>query len=247
MEALDKRPVDYWANYSNEGTAMTQRECYHWQDKIAVGKFTVAVSGLLGNGKRKYVDPDLGIYLAKDWVNYLNEDLATPGLAIKGLDAKGPQFYIANWKDFGVIDLDKYRRLVDLAVEWVEAGKTVELGCMGGHGRTGTLLAGLFVKLEGLGAEDAIEAVRRMHCGSAIENDAQERLVYEFTGEPFPVLAKVKAGTDWLSPVDDDDLGEVWVDGDYGLGAVDMSANDDELDEGTEKWIAELLAETGQL
>ena len=79
MEVLGRRTWDkvpaspiktgYWGKNDSRTKGTAMRECYHWQDEIKVGEFIVAVSVLIGNSTTKYVDPDLGIYLAKDWVD----------------------------------------------------------------------------------------------------------------------------------------------------------------------------------
>ena len=55
-------------------------------------------------------------------------------------------------------------------------GRRVEIGCAGGHGRTGTTLAGLLV-LQGQSARSAIRRIRRTYCAEAIESREQEAFV----------------------------------------------------------------------
>jgi protein-tyrosine phosphatase len=61
-----------------------------------------------------------------------------------------------------------------------DEGGAVEIGCLGGHGRTGTALACLAV-LTGTPSADAVEWVRANYCREAIETDQQEALVRSFT------------------------------------------------------------------
>jgi protein-tyrosine phosphatase len=60
-------------------------------------------------------------------------------------------------------------------------GRRVEIGCAGGHGRTGTTLAGLLV-LQGLSARSAIRRIRRAYCEEAIESREQEAFVRSLAG-----------------------------------------------------------------
>lgn len=81
------------------------------------------------------------------------------------------------WPDFGLPDdpaelLDALREFLDRAHE----GRVVELGCLGGHGRTGTALACLVV-LCGHRADDAVRWVRINYCPQAIETAEQENFV----------------------------------------------------------------------
>jgi hypothetical protein len=67
--------------------------------------------------------PDFGLYLDPQW---------TPTWSSVMLD----------WPDFGVpADRDTADREIRAAYELARAGKRVEVACVGGHGRTGTVLA----------------------------------------------------------------------------------------------------------
>lgn len=102
--------------------------------------------------------PDYGLYLDERW---------QPPWAHGHLD----------WPDFGVPDdpapvVAALRSLLDRA----RAGDRVEVGCLGGHGRTGTALAGLAV-LGGHSADDAVAWVRANYCVKAVETAEQEAFV----------------------------------------------------------------------
>lgn len=56
----------------------------------------------------------------------------------------------------------------------------VEIGCLGGHGRTGTGLACLAV-LVGAPRDPAVSWVRENYCSLAVETSVQEDLVRNFT------------------------------------------------------------------
>jgi hypothetical protein len=57
-------------------------------------------------------------------------------------------------------------------------GEKVELGCLGGHGRTGTALACLAV-LTGCPNAEAVAWVRANYCSNAVETPEQESLVLD--------------------------------------------------------------------
>ncbi|HEY4607714.1 MAG TPA: hypothetical protein VIH06_00875 [Ilumatobacteraceae bacterium] len=59
------------------------------------------------------------------------------------------------------------------------AGQVVELGCLGGHGRTGTALACL-ATLTGRSPRDAVSWVRANYCAMAVETCEQEDFVISF-------------------------------------------------------------------
>lgn len=81
------------------------------------------------------------------------------------------------WPDFGVPDdaatvLNALNGLLDRA----RSGERVEIGCLGGHGRTGTALACLAI-LSGHPRNDAVAWVRANYCSNAVETPDQEAFV----------------------------------------------------------------------
>jgi protein-tyrosine phosphatase len=85
------------------------------------------------------------------------------------------------WPDFGVpADIDSFRAALADALERARRGEIVELGCLGGHGRTGTALACL-ATLTGTPPNEAVEWVRANYCEKAVETDEQLRLVTDFS------------------------------------------------------------------
>jgi hypothetical protein len=104
--------------------------------------------------------PDYGLYLDYQW---------QPPWAHDHLD----------WPDFGVPDdaapvVAAVRSVLDRA----RAGERVEVGCLGGHGRTGTALACLAV-LSGHPRGEAVAWVRANYCTDAVETAEQEAFVVE--------------------------------------------------------------------
>lgn len=86
-----------------------------------------------------------------------------------------------DWPDFGVPDdpvpvVEVLESLLDRARE----GQRVEIGCYGGHGRTGTALACLAV-LCGHAPHEAVSWVRTRYCERAVETDEQEAFARNLT------------------------------------------------------------------
>jgi protein-tyrosine phosphatase len=102
--------------------------------------------------------PDYGLYLDHRW---------QPPWPHDRLD----------WPDFGVPD-DPTQVLAALRslLERARSGERVEIGCLGGHGRTGTALACLAV-LGGHPAGEAVAWVRANYCTKAVETSEQEAFV----------------------------------------------------------------------
>ena len=82
-----------------------------------------------------------------------------------------------DWPDFGVPD-DPTLVLAALrsVLERARAGEQVEIGCLGGHGRTGTALACLAV-LGGQRSAEVIAWVRGHYCSEAVETTDQEEFI----------------------------------------------------------------------
>jgi hypothetical protein len=105
--------------------------------------------------REEYDDrPDWGLYLDSIW---------------KPRSMSG---YI-EWVDFGLpSDWKIAAHMIIDAYEKAQAGYWVEVSCIGGHGRTGTVLAAMAV-LAGLPSDVAIAYVRENYCNQAIETDQQ--------------------------------------------------------------------------
>jgi hypothetical protein len=106
--------------------------------------------------------PDHGLYLDAQW---------QPPWPHDHLD----------WPDFGVPAdaapvATALRRLHDQA----RNGERVEIGCYGGHGRTGTAVA-LLAVIVGHPAADAVPWTRTNYCDKAVETPDQEAFVEHFS------------------------------------------------------------------
>ena len=81
---------------------------------------------------------------------------------------------VIEWEDFGLPrDPDAAAAAILDAFARARAGETVEVGCAGGLGRTGTVLACLAI-LAGVEAERAVAWVREHYNERAAETEAQE-------------------------------------------------------------------------
>lgn len=118
--------------------------------------------------------PDFGLYLDSSW--------KPDGMAI-----------MLPWRDFGLPNVSY--GFADYAIQeayaWAKAGALVEVGCIGGHGRTGTVLACMVLLADPtMTAEEAIWYVRGAYCDHAIETKEQEWYVARFKasqdGDPEP-------------------------------------------------------------
>jgi hypothetical protein len=135
--------------------------CHRTRVQLADGTLLTGVTFLGEDPYAREDPPAFGLYLDPRW--------APPW----------PHAHV-EWPDFGVPDdLDALRRaLIDL-LDRARSGAVVELGCLGGHGRTGTALACIAV-LAGTPPDDAVAWVRSSYCEEAVETEAQEALVAAF-------------------------------------------------------------------
>ena len=105
--------------------------------------------------------------IAADVALYLDETWAPYGTVIE-------------WPDGGIPrNQDEARRLIREAFAAARDGRRVEVGCVAGHGRTGTVLACMSV-LAGVPGDAAIEWVRDHYCSKAVESGPQQDWILEF-------------------------------------------------------------------
>ncbi len=89
-------------------------------------------------------------------------------------------------------DPASFKKLVDFICEQLKAGLKVHVGCIGGHGRTGTLLAAVVAVL--MGEKDAIQYVRKHYCSKAVETGSQVKFLVEHFGVSPAEAAKSYGG-----------------------------------------------------
>ena len=81
---------------------------------------------------------------------------------------------VIEWEDFGVPrDPDAAAAAIRDAFARARAGEVVEVGCVGGLGRTGTVLACMAI-LSGVAPEGPVAWVRERYDERAVETEAQE-------------------------------------------------------------------------
>lgn len=75
---------------------------------------------------------------------------------------------------------EAFDALIDYLVGELKAGRSVHVGCIGGHGRTGLVLARLVQVLSG--NDDAIAWLRENYCKKAVESASQVQFLVEHYG-----------------------------------------------------------------
>jgi len=128
------------------------------------GTRVVGVTFVADNPYRRDDEPTYGLYLDDRW------------------DPPWPHNHV-DWPDFGV-PRDGNRAAAQIRSAFARAaqGEEVEVGCYGGLGRTGTVVA-CMATLSGVQASDAVAWVRANYDARAVETPEQERWVHWFAAE----------------------------------------------------------------
>jgi hypothetical protein len=135
-------------------------EVHHHRSTVVLQDGTKVTAASFDNrdGYARDYPPHYGLYLDRRW---------QPPWPHDHLD----------WPDGGVpVDTRVFLSALGSLRDRARDGQTVEVGCIGGHGRTGTALAGLAI-LSGVPREQAVSWVRTNYCPSAIETAEQEAFV----------------------------------------------------------------------
>jgi len=133
------------------------------------------VAGMPRPGGSRALEQDLQ-FLQDQRVDVLVSLTETPVDPV-ALEAHGIEAMHIPVEDFHAPTQDQLDAYIAAVQAWTAEGRVVGTHCAGGHGRTGTFLAALFVA-RGYGADAAIALIRRLRPGS-IETAAQEEAVRE--------------------------------------------------------------------
>jgi len=73
----------------------------------------------------------------------------------------------------------RFFKMIDWLCNQLHEGKKIHVGCIGGHGRTGMVLAAIVARL---GEKDAITYVRKHYCKKAVESPEQVNFLHQHFG-----------------------------------------------------------------
>ena len=148
-----------WPEKDEGGEYTPVQTCHHRMDPVPLLDGTILYASA-NHAKREddELRPDFGFYLDSIW----KPDCIA--------------FY-TYWQDFGLptLPLETFVELLELVLEYAQDW-AVEVGCIGGHGRTGTALACMAV-LTGDTPITAVERIRALYCDRCVETKQQEWLV----------------------------------------------------------------------
>lgn len=155
--------------------------CNHWKQEFEVGKYKVYLSSVLDNPQwstkicftedNTIIFPKVkqvkmkGIFLDNLWKRSIKSCKDT---------------YIIHWPDGSSVSIYVINSIINILEDMLKRNIKVNICCIGGHGRTGTVLACLICKLEGITPNEAIYRVWSEYCKKAIENKNQINMVFDY-------------------------------------------------------------------
>lgn len=169
------------------GNSYTFSMCRHWQDEFKLEEGLSILCSAWSDSPKQFTHPqverakiDFGVYFDEFWGGNV---LVSPGFQRFGLpweDSTDIRRVMFRWPDRSApANMVDFEKLVYWILERLRKNDTIEIGCFAGHGRTGTMLAGLLVG-QGVEPLEAMRRVRRDHCVESIETDAQVQFVVRF-------------------------------------------------------------------
>lgn len=173
-QPMSNRPLTMWRPPA----------CRHWREPVDLQDgITVFASAWFDRPANQRIDmewPDVGFYLDGSWSQ--TTMMCSPGFRPRFARYKPSKLMIYPWPDLGVPrEPARFRRALHWLLRQATEGQRIEIGCAGGHGRTGTTLAGLLI-LQGMTPTRALQKIRREYCSEAIETRDQSRMLQRLAG-----------------------------------------------------------------
>ena len=107
-------------------------------------------------------------------------------IALDAGPVKRPVWNRAEYIDYPITNMsvptnkEDFKLFIKWLVKKFKHGSAIHVGCIGGHGRTGLVLAAFVAELTG--RKDAAKFIREHHCKSAIESKSQMDFLVELYG-----------------------------------------------------------------
>jgi len=155
-------------------------QCRHWREPVDLQDgVTVFASSWFDRPANAAVDlewADVGFYLDGSWAQ--STMLCSPGFRPKFARYRPSKLLVYPWPDLGVPrEPARFKRALTWLLHQAAEGKRVEIGCVGGHGRTGSTLAALLI-MQGMSPTAAVRKVRREYCDEAVETRSQVQMLH---------------------------------------------------------------------
>jgi hypothetical protein len=164
------------------GTSLGPR-CYESHKPLKLG------SGLLyGGSASSPVPKDADVYVS------LQSGSASGRSADPWEEAGGPVevfFWISDMR--APNDPKRFKKMITWLCTQLHAGLKVHVGCIGGHGRTGTVFTAIIAEMTG--EKDAIQYVRKYYCKRAVESREQIAFLMKHYGVSEAIATKGEASS----------------------------------------------------
>jgi hypothetical protein len=153
--------------------------CRHWREPVdLLDGVVVFASAWFDRPNRRRVDmewPDVGFYLDGSWASAAL--VSSPGFKPPFAQRRRNRIAIYPWPDLGTPrEPRRFKRALRWLLEEASKGHRIEIGCAGGHGRTGSTLAALLI-LQGMSGRAALRQIRRSYCPDAVESLEQSSML----------------------------------------------------------------------
>jgi hypothetical protein len=147
--------------------------------------------------------PTVGVYLYDGWVP-TNSIWTNDGTVVRQMegadedrDLEIRKMYV-EWGDMKSVPLSTLALILKYIHKAIEDEEDIEIACMGGHGRTGTLAAAVCMMYD-MGVKEAINHVREEYCKEAIESCEQVDMLFDLYTAMYPDK-EVEEGRDTITP-----------------------------------------------
>lgn len=186
MKKVSKLPVTYaeldlGAGWTNQSTLKGGKSsmCHAQHPVLKLG------GGELVGASCNYPREGFDIYVGFDW-GMQRTSASYPWET----DSKVIEVYFPVSDGTAPKDVVQFKKLVHWLAAQLSLGRRVHVGCIGGHGRTGTLIAALVSVIHE--NADAISWVREHYCKSAVETKEQVQFLVQHFG-----IKPVKGAKEW--------------------------------------------------
>lgn len=143
--------------------------CYESHPKLKLGKGTL-IGGSASRPKSKTAD----VYVSL-------QSGSTSGCSSDPWDEKQVwEIHYSIEDQHAPKNVERFQKMITYLCNQLQEGKTVHVGCIGGHGRTGLVISAIVAELEG--KKNAIEWVRKHYCKKAVESWEQVKFLEKYYG-----------------------------------------------------------------
>ncbi len=163
-----------WFNQDTQTWLKTGKwkpSCYTTHEPIEIGKGFL-LGAACGSPREGY-----DIYIGLDWGMEFNHQKFPWELNGKD-DVIEVQYRITD--GCAPKSPKQFKKMITWICSQLQDGKRVHVGCIGGHGRTGLVVAAIV--REALGIKDAIKWTRKHHCKKAVETQSQVNFLHKHFG-----------------------------------------------------------------